>query len=90
MLLIPAKSVIEQMGEYFVYVLGDSNKVVQRKILTGQVINDKIMVKKGLNENEKIVTEGVQKLRDGAVVKPAADSTVAAVKKDSAAALPKK
>lgn len=89
-LLIPAKSVIEQMGEYFVYVLGDSNKVAQRKIFTGQVINDKIVVKKGLAENEKIVTEGVQKLRDGAVVKPAADSTVTAVKKDAAAAPPKK
>jgi RND family efflux transporter MFP subunit len=75
-LLIPAKSVMEQMGEYFVYVLGDSNKVEQRKIQTGQVINDKIMVKKGLEENEKIVIEGIQKLRDGSVVQPAkADSS---------------
>ena len=80
-LLIPAKSVMEQMGEYFVYVLGDSNKVEQRKIQTGQVINDKIMVKKGLEENEKIVTEGIQKLRDGSVVQPA--------KADSSAVKPK-
>ncbi|MEO5682248.1 MAG: efflux RND transporter periplasmic adaptor subunit [Chitinophagaceae bacterium] len=67
-LLIPAKAVMEQMGEYFVYVVGDSSKVVQRKIVTGQVISDKIMVKSGLEENEKIVIEGVQKLRDGTVV----------------------
>jgi RND family efflux transporter MFP subunit len=80
-LLIPAKAVMEQMGEYFVYVVGDSNKVAQRKIQTGQVINDKIMVRSGLNENDKIVTEGVQKLRDGAVVQPAADSS--ALKADS-------
>ncbi|MEO5592221.1 MAG: efflux RND transporter periplasmic adaptor subunit [Chitinophagaceae bacterium] len=77
-LLIPAKAVMEQMGEYFVYVVGDSNKVVQHKIQTGQVINDKIMVKSGLEENDKIVIEGVQKLRDGTVVQPAKDS--AAVK----------
>jgi len=80
-LLIPAKAVMEQMGEYFVYVVGDSNKVAQHKIITGQVINDKIIVKSGLEENDKIVTEGVQKLRDGAVVQPA--------KPDSSAAKPK-
>jgi hypothetical protein len=38
------------------------------------------MVKKGLEENEKIVIEGIQKLRDGAVVQPA--------KHDSAAVKP--
>lgn len=76
-ILIPAKSVMEQMGEYFVYVLADSSKVEQRKIQTGQVISDKIMVRKGLEENETIVVDGIQKLRDGAVVQPAkADSSV--------------
>ncbi|GAC1426549.1 MAG: efflux RND transporter periplasmic adaptor subunit [Chitinophagaceae bacterium] len=93
-LLIPAKAVMEQMGEYFVYVVGDSNKVVQRKIQTGQVINEKIIVKGGLNENEEIVIEGVQKLRDGTIVKPATGSNAqkkdtVAVKKDSGAEKPK-
>ncbi|MEP7277837.1 MAG: efflux RND transporter periplasmic adaptor subunit [Bacteroidota bacterium] len=74
-LLIPARAVMEQMGEYFVYVVGDSNKVSQRKIQTGQVINDKIMVKSGLQENDQIVIEGVQKLHDGTLVQPAADSS---------------
>ncbi|HTL09495.1 MAG TPA: efflux RND transporter periplasmic adaptor subunit [Chitinophagaceae bacterium] len=76
-LLIPAKAVLEQMGEYFVYVVGDSNKVVQHKIVTGQVINDKIIVKSGLQQNDKIVTEGIQKLRDGVKVQPATDSSAA-------------
>jgi RND family efflux transporter MFP subunit len=90
-ILIPARSVMEQMGEYFVYVVGDSNKVAQRKVITGQVINDKIQVKKGLEENEKIVMEGIQKLRDGSAVQPARDSLAArpatgpAPVKDSAA-----
>ena len=83
-LLIPYKAVMEQMGEYFVYVVGDSNKVAQHKIQAGQVIGDKLMVKGGLNENDKIVTEGVQKLREGAVVQLAKDS--ATFVKDSAAA----
>ncbi len=74
-LLIPAKAIVEQMGEYFVFVVGDSSKVMQRKIVRGATINDKLIVKDGLKEGEKIVTEGVQKLRDGAVVQPKADST---------------
>lgn len=75
MILIPYKAVTEQMGEYFVFVLGDSSKVAQRKIVTGQVINDKIVVKSGLAENDRIVAEGVQRLRDGAVVQAGADTS---------------
>jgi membrane fusion protein (multidrug efflux system) len=76
-IVIPYKSVVEQMGEYFVYVVGDSSKVEQRKVSVGKNIGDKIIVNKGLQLNEKIVVEGVQKLRPGAVVKPASDSTAA-------------
>jgi membrane fusion protein (multidrug efflux system) len=78
-IVIPYKSVVEQMGEYFVYVVGDSSKVEQRKVSIGKNIGDKVIVNKGLQLNEKIVVEGVQKLRPGAVVKPASvgDSTAA-------------
>ena len=59
----------------FVFVVGDSNKVSQTKIVTGMRINDNTVVKNGLQQNEIIVTDGIQKLRDGAVVKLASDST---------------
>ncbi len=78
LLLIPAKAVVEQMGEYYVFVVNDSSKVAQRKIVRGNNILDKTIVKDGLQENDKIVIEGVQKLRDGGSVqvgKPAGDST---------------
>lgn len=74
-ILIPAKAITEQMGEYFVFVVGDSSKVTQRKISRGAPINDKIIVKDGLQEGEKIVVEGVQKLKEGAVVQAKTDST---------------
>ncbi len=67
--LIPFKSVIEQMGEYFVYVVGDSSKVVEKKIVIGRRINENVIVKSGLKGGETIVTEGVQKLKDGVKVK---------------------
>ncbi|MFT4152474.1 efflux RND transporter periplasmic adaptor subunit [Parafilimonas sp.] len=75
-ILIPTKAITEQMGEYFVYVLGDSNKAVQTKITAGMRINDKTVVKDGLTAGEKIITDGVQKVRSGAVVKPASDAAV--------------
>jgi membrane fusion protein (multidrug efflux system) len=60
--------VLEQLGEYFVYTLGDSNKVSQRKLQLGQQIGDKIIVKDGLNAGDVFVVQGVQNLREGTVV----------------------
>ncbi len=76
-ILIPSKAITEQMGEYFVFIVGDSNKAIQTKITTGMQINDKTVVKDGLKTGEKIITDGVQKVRDGVVVKPASDSAQA-------------
>ncbi|MBO0951032.1 efflux RND transporter periplasmic adaptor subunit [Fibrella forsythiae] len=68
-LLIPYQAVTEQMSEYFVYVVGDSSKVVQKKLTLGARVNDQVIVKGGLKEGEIVVTEGTQKVRDGAKVK---------------------
>lgn len=67
-LLIPYQAVTEQMSEYFVFVVGDSSKVTQKKVTLGARINDKVIVKNGLNEGETLVTEGTQKIREGAKV----------------------
>jgi len=66
-ILIPYKSVLEQMGEFFVFVVND-NKVHQQKVTLGQRIGDKVIVKDGLKENETVVTDGVQKLKDSSAV----------------------
>ena len=66
--VIPYKAVTEQLGEFFVYVAGDSNKVSQRRLVLGQPIGRNIIVKEGLKEGEKIAVEGVQNLREGAVI----------------------
>ncbi len=68
-LLIPMKALMEQMGEFFVFVIGDSSKVTQKRIATGAIINDKIVVKEGLSENDKIVVDGIQRIKDGIKVK---------------------
>jgi len=69
--LIPYKAVTEQLGEFFVYVAGDSSKVSQRKLVLGEPIGSNIIVKEGLKAGEKIAVEGVQNLREGAVINSA-------------------
>jgi RND family efflux transporter MFP subunit len=67
-ILIPYKSVVEQMGEYFVYVI-NADSATQRKISLGDRIAEKVIVNDGLQVNEKIAIEGVQKLKEGTKVK---------------------
>jgi membrane fusion protein (multidrug efflux system) len=65
---IPYKAVTEQLGEYFAYVVGDSNKVSQRKLLLGKQLGANVIINDGLKEGEKIVVQGIQNLREGAVI----------------------
>jgi membrane fusion protein (multidrug efflux system) len=66
--VIPFKAVTEQLGEYFVYVVGDSNKVSQRKIVLGPQIDTNVIIRSGLKPGEPVVTQGMQNLREGATV----------------------
>ncbi|GEO06991.1 MexX family efflux pump subunit [Adhaeribacter aerolatus] len=66
-LVIPHKAVTEQMGEFYAYVIsGDS--VLQNKLSLGTRVADKIVVREGLKDGDKIVVEGTQKLRPGAKI----------------------
>ncbi len=67
-ILIPYKAVVEQLGEYFAFVVVNGNKVSQHKITLGNQVNDKIIVRTGLQIGDEIVTDGTQKLRDNSVI----------------------
>jgi membrane fusion protein, multidrug efflux system len=66
--MIPYKAVTEQLGEFFAYVVTDSNTVNQRKLKLSRQIGQNIIVKEGLSAGEKIAVEGVQNLREGAKI----------------------
>ena len=72
-IIIPYKSVVVQMGEYFVFVI-NGKTVSQRRIQIGRSIKDNVIVENGLKPGEKIVVDGVQKLRDNSPVKLADSS----------------
>ena len=65
--LIPFKAVTEQMGEFFVYVV-ERDTAFQHKVVVGAPIKDKVIIKEGLQVGERIVVDGVQKLRNATPV----------------------
>ncbi|MBB5622134.1 membrane fusion protein (multidrug efflux system) [Pedobacter cryoconitis] len=87
-LVIPYKAVTEQLGEFNVYVVGDSSKAAPRVIKVGTQVDQNIVVKSGLKKGEVIVVDGVQNVRPGAVVH--AGTAAEANGQQPAAAAPKK
>lgn len=84
-ILIPQKSTIDLQGKKFVYVLGDSAKIISTEIQIMDLAKDKFyVVTKGLKAGDKVVLEGFQSLKDGAKIKPeekSSDSVYADIKK---------
>lgn len=65
--IIPVKATIEQMGEFLVYLI-ENNKVVQKQITLGADLGKFVVVKDGLKAGDRIVLEGIQKVREGSSV----------------------
>lgn len=68
-LLIPYKAITQTLGEFIVYVVNKESKVSQRQVILGRQIEDKVIVKDGLEVGESIVVEGIQNLNEGTTVK---------------------
>ena len=69
-ILVPERAVTELQGKNFVWVIGADNKATQRGVKVGQTIGDSVVIVEGLKAGERIVTEGLQKVREGAPVQP--------------------
>ncbi|NOX18881.1 MAG: efflux RND transporter periplasmic adaptor subunit [Chlorobi bacterium] len=69
-ILVPQRCVSELQGTFSVFVVNDENKIEQRKIKLGDTIGSFWLVKEGLNNNEKVVFEGLQKVKTGMTVNP--------------------
>jgi membrane fusion protein (multidrug efflux system) len=69
-LTIPQSAVQEDQAGTFVMVVGPGNKVEQRRIKTGRADAGQLVVTEGLEPDEKVIVEGIQKVRPGIVVDP--------------------
>ncbi len=68
---IPRAAVLSDQQGTYVFVLGDGNKAEQRRIKLGQSTPAIAVIAEGLKEGETVISEGIQKVRPGAVVAPA-------------------
>jgi membrane fusion protein (multidrug efflux system) len=73
-LLVPQRAVTELQGSYQVAVVDSRNKVSVESVKVGDRIGSKWIVNEGLKPGERVVADGVQKVRTGMVVNPKADA----------------
>src|ERR1700728_3588518 len=69
-LLVPQRAVSELQGGYQVAVVDGQNKVSIRTIQVGDRVGNQWIVSDGLKPGERVVVEGVQKVRPGMQVNP--------------------
>jgi membrane fusion protein (multidrug efflux system) len=69
-LLVPQRAVAELQNLYSVAVVGSDNKVTFRNVKVGPRVDGLWVIEEGLKPGEKVVVEGLQKVREGAVVSP--------------------
>jgi len=69
-LLVPQRAVAELQGGYQVAVVDQENKVSIRPVHVGDLAGNQWVIEDGLKPGERVVVEGLQKLRPGMLVAP--------------------
>jgi RND family efflux transporter MFP subunit len=70
MLLIPQRSVIETQGSYQVVSVGSDNKASIRPVKVGERIGEMWIITEGIKPGERVIVEGIQKVKEGTPVTP--------------------
>jgi membrane fusion protein, multidrug efflux system len=75
--LIPQQAVMEEQSSRTVYVVDAGNKVVLRTVILGERYENQVIVNEGVKPGERVIVEGLQKVRPGMIVTPAEKSLAA-------------
>jgi len=67
-LVVPERALVDLQGNYQLGVLGADNKAEIRAVKIGPRYNRQVVVTAGLKEGEKVIVEGMQKVRPGMVL----------------------
>jgi RND family efflux transporter MFP subunit len=71
-LTVPQRAVNELQTSYEVAVVDGANRAEIRQVKVGEKVGSLWVIEDGLKAGDRIVVEGMQKIRDGQVVKPVA------------------
>jgi membrane fusion protein (multidrug efflux system) len=69
-LLVPQRAVTELQGTYQVTVVGETNTVHLQSVTVGEQIGSNWIIENGLKPGDRVVVEGGQKVKEGAMVNP--------------------
>ncbi len=67
-LLVPQRAIMELQAGYQVAVVGSDNKVAIRPVKAGEQLDSLWVIDEGLKPGERVITEGLQKVKQGTVV----------------------
>ncbi len=70
LVVVPQRAVITTQSDHSVYVVDENNKVESRSIKISADLGDVFAVISGLKPGERIIVDGIQKVRPGIVCKP--------------------
>lgn len=69
-ILVPQSAVLRDFdGSAFVYLVGSNNKAARRKIVADRTVGPNWVVTDGLKPGEKVITQGLANLKQGADIK---------------------
>jgi membrane fusion protein (multidrug efflux system) len=69
-LLVPQRVVTEMQGRYLVAVITSDNKISTRPVTAGERVGSDWVISGDLKAGDRVIAEGIQKVRDGMVVNP--------------------
>jgi membrane fusion protein (multidrug efflux system) len=69
-LVVPQRAVIELQGSYEVAVVDAGNKAHILPVTVGEQVGSQWIIRGGLHPNDRVVAEGTQKAREGAMIDP--------------------
>jgi membrane fusion protein (multidrug efflux system) len=67
-LVVPQAALQVDQSGYYVLVVNDQHKVEQRRVQTGPQLGTDVVATSGVKEGEKVIIDGIQKVRPGQVV----------------------
>jgi membrane fusion protein (multidrug efflux system) len=69
-ILVPQRAVQDLQGLQSVFTVGPDNKVLARSIVTSDRVGERWIVTQGLKPGDRVIVDGVQKVRPGSIVNP--------------------
>jgi membrane fusion protein (multidrug efflux system) len=69
-LLVPQQAVIDLQGTHQLAVVDTANKVSIRSVKLGETVGSDWIIREGVQPGERVIVEGLQKVRQGALVTP--------------------